>query len=456
MENKGGKEKQQQTNKELKREIDFKDLVFLSLGGQSPFLSILLYGAEAIVLAGFFGPIAVLLGTALVLVNGLGVYELSKRFTKAGGYYTYAFYSLTKRLGFETGWVYLLYSVGYGAAYVLGAGYVFSTVLHVSPWIVVSAVLLIGSVLVLSGIRPSAKYAIFASIVEIGLMTVLAILFLKSTGFHFYNPFAKIPPLSDLGLAILFGSSIPTGYGSIAPNSGEVKDPKRTVSRAIVTVILLGGLLATFDVYAIADHIMFYGLNPSDVNIVSLIQNRFGLITFAFVIFGAINDSILATLAFMSATSRTIFAMANEKLLPEKLGELNRKSNPTNAVLITILLYAAVIFLSLFSLVEAIEAFVVVSSVSLLANLFIHLAADSSLFHISLKRISRRKVEIGIALVGAAFTIYDLVASIIATSYSIVYVFFAWIIIGFLIAEVEDMAKQGEAEAEDRNHREMR
>ncbi len=133
MSNKESREHQQQSSKELKREIGFKDLVFLSLGGQSPFLSIILYGAEAVTLAGLFGPIAIILGTILVLANGMAVYELSKRFTKAGGYYTYAFYSLTRRLGFETGWVYLLYSVGYGAAYILGAGYVFSTILGISP-----------------------------------------------------------------------------------------------------------------------------------------------------------------------------------------------------------------------------------------------------------------------------------------------------------------------------------
>lgn len=313
------------------------------------------------------------------------------------------------------------------------------------------AVLGVGSLLVVSGIRPSSKYAMFASIVEISLMTVLAILFLKSTGFRFYNPFSKIPSAGDIALAILFGSSIPTGYGSITPNSGEVKDPKKTVSRAIVTVILLGGLLAAFDVYTIADHIFFFGLNPSNVNIVDLIRDRFGIITFIFVLFGAINDSVLATLSFMIATSRTIFAMASTGLL-RQIGKL-QGSKPTNAVLLTILLYAGVTLISLLSLVTAFEAFVVVSSVALLANLFIHLAADSSLFKISLKRANKRRVEISLAIGGALFTIYDLVFSIIYTSYSIVYVFFAWIIIGFLIAEVEDMASQDVNEIEEKHHR---
>ncbi|MCY0850727.1 APC family permease [Sulfuracidifex metallicus] len=452
MSNKESRQGQQPPPKELKRDIGFLDLTFLSLGGQSPFLSILLYGTVSIIEAGLFGPIVILLGTLLVLLNGLAVYELSKRFTKAGGYYTYAFYSLTRRLGFETGWVYLLYSVAYGSAYILGAGYVMSSVLGISPWIIVLVVLGLGSALVLSGIKPSSKYAMFASILEIALMTTLAIFFLHSTGFRFYNPFSKIPSFGDIALGILFGSSIPTGYGSITPNAGEVKDPKRTVSRAIVTVILIGGLLAAFDVYAIADHLSFYGLNPANVNIVSLIESRFGVVTFALVIFGAMNDSILATLAYMTATSRTIFAMASNGLFPEKLSQL-KNYKPTNAILITIALFFGITVLSLFSLMQAFEAFLVVSSISLFANLFIHLAADSSLFKISLKRASRRRTEIALAIGGAIFTIIDLVTSIGNTSYTMVYVFFAWIIIGFLIAEVEDMAKQeqNEAEAEEKH-----
>ncbi|TRM72990.1 amino acid permease, partial [Sulfolobus sp. A20-N-F8] len=127
---------EQQKTREPERHLSFLDIVFLSMGGQSPFLSILTYGLAAFLYAGLFGPIAIILGTLLVLINGLVVYELSKRFTKEGGYYTYAFYSLTKRLGFETGWLYVFYSLTYGVAYILGATYVIYHVLGISPWIV--------------------------------------------------------------------------------------------------------------------------------------------------------------------------------------------------------------------------------------------------------------------------------------------------------------------------------
>ena len=137
---------QEQRNEEPKRVIGILDLIFISLGGQSPFLSVLTYGVEAYLLAGTGASLAIILGTILVLVNGMSVYILSRKFTKTGGYYTYAYYSLTKRLGFETGWLYLLYSSMYGSAYVLGASYILSTIIPVTAIAVEAIILTISSI----------------------------------------------------------------------------------------------------------------------------------------------------------------------------------------------------------------------------------------------------------------------------------------------------------------------
>jgi Amino acid transporters len=218
----------------------------------------------------------------------------------------------------------------------------------------------------------------FASILEIIMMGFLAITFLYSTHFTFYNPVSKIPPLSALAAAVIFGSSIPTGYGSITPLSGEVKDPKKTVPRAIVTVILLGGLLASFDVYAIVDNIVYYHLQlNSSISLLTLIQDRFGLATLVFATIAAINDGILATLTFMFSTSRTIYAMAVNGFFHEKLAELKNGREPFNAVLVTVGAYWLIVMLSLIMFGgNAYNAFLTVSFVSLLGNLYVHLATD--------------------------------------------------------------------------------
>ncbi|MEM4042149.1 MAG: APC family permease [Saccharolobus sp.] len=435
-----------QEKQEPKRHLSFIDIVFLSMGGQSPFLSILTYGLTVFLLVGAFAPIAIILGTLLVLVNGLVVYELSKRFTKEGGYYTYVFYSLTKKLGFETGWLYLFYSTTYGVAYIYGASFILYHVLGINPWIAGLGLLSITSLFSIMGIRISTKYAIVTSLLEIGIMTLLAILFIQSTGFHFYNPFSYNINLGGLALAILFGSGIPTGYGSITPISGEAKDARRTVSRAIITVILLGGLLAAFDVYAIGDHLLFFHIPIQSVDILSLIKNRLGLLTFIFVIFAALNDGILGSLSFLTATSRTIFAMAATDFLPKIFSKFENYRGPINAIFLSVAFYFITTIIGLYFITNPFIAFGFMGSVALLASLFVHIASNFSLVRISIRKIRKRVPQLVLGIVAAIFSIYDLIYSMMSSVPIQVYIFMGWIIIGFLVIEVINMIEEGSEE----------
>src|SRR5262249_16875088 len=61
-------------------------------------------------LVGFAGaqaPLAYLLGFVIVLALGTCLVQLAKKFSSAGGYYTYVSRTLGPRLGFVTGWVYM-------------------------------------------------------------------------------------------------------------------------------------------------------------------------------------------------------------------------------------------------------------------------------------------------------------------------------------------------------------
>ncbi len=441
------KEKEEPRYQEPKRVIGLRDLVFISVGGQSPFLSILTYGVAAFLYGSYFAPIAIILGTILVLLNGLVIYKLSTRYTKSGGYYTYAYYSLTKRLGFETGWIYLVYSVLYGSAYVLGATFVLHHVLGINPWIIAISIFTVSSVFVLTGIKPSAKYAIIASTIEIGIMAVLALLFLRSTSFTLYNPFNYHISLGMLSLAILFGAGIPTGYGSITPLSGEVKNPKKTVPLAVIIVILLGGLLAAFDVYAIGDHLLYYHISPSSTDLLSLIESRFGIITLAFVIFAATNDGILATLSFMLATSRTAYAMSTNGFLPKIFSRFESERGPLFASALAIVLYLITIISSLYLTgVNPYLAFEEVGEIAVLSTLLVHIAANFSLFKISLKRMRKRLIEITLALAGIGITAWDMIEGIGSTTPVLVYIFMTFVIMGFLAAEIIEMEREEQEE----------
>ncbi|MCQ4342001.1 MAG: APC family permease [Sulfolobaceae archaeon] len=428
------------------RELGLLDIVFLSFGGQSPFLSVLSYGTYAFLLAKGFAPIAIIIGTLIVLVNGLNIYKLSSKIAQPGGYAAYAYFSLTKRLGFQTGWIYMLYAVFYGAAYVVATTLVVKEVFGFNPLIFLTLVFGISSVLLLLGIRPTTKYALFASTFEALAMAVLAVMFVAATGWHFYNPFQTDIPTSNLATAIIFGAGIPTGYGSIAPVSREAKNPKRTIPLAIIIVILMGGGLAAFDTYGIADYLYYKQMNlSSDYTVINLIGHEYGIVTMAFALFAAINDGILATMSYMIASSRTLYGLSYYGFMHQAFKAFKPKVGPVNALLATLAAYAIILYSTVHAL-GLLDAFVVLGYISMLSGLVAHIITDLALLKISLKRLRKRLFELGIALSGTILTVYIILTSASSVPAYYINVFLLWVLAGFIYVEALDMARQAKEE----------
>jgi len=81
------------TRRKAPKQLRFRDLLFISFGGQAPLISMLTFGTAMIALAGSGAALAMIIATTIVSVNGLVVYCLSRRFRRGGGYYVYAYYS---------------------------------------------------------------------------------------------------------------------------------------------------------------------------------------------------------------------------------------------------------------------------------------------------------------------------------------------------------------------------
>jgi amino acid transporter len=226
--------------------------------------------------------------------------------------------------------------------------------------------------------------------------------------------------------------------------SGEVKSPRRNVPLAIIAVILMGGGLAALDVYAIADHFIYLG--GASGSVLDLIALRFGLLTLSFVLFAAVNDGVLATLAFMIAASRTLYAMSFHGLIPRKLSEVKGRSGPLYASLVTIALYALTLYSSYISLGLS-AAFAALALISMLANSIVHVSANFSLLRIALKRIRKRAPELALSVAATALTTYLLLQSLGGIPLPIVTGFMALLVLGFLLAEIREMIV-GEEEEE--------
>ncbi|GAB6945143.1 APC family permease [Vulcanisaeta sp. JCM 14467] len=422
----------------LRRVLGFWDVFFASLGGQSPFLSDLTYASAVLAIAGLAGPVAIIIGTLVAFINGLVVARLSKRVTEAGGYYKYATkYLGGKPTGFFIGWNYLFYAILYGAAYVIGASYLAQWILGI-PWQVsLSISLLVMTILAYLGIRISAKYAIFAGSLEMVALVLISVVLLLIPHGIFFNPFAYMSsvPLSTLMVAVVYAIAIPTGYGTIAPLSGEVKRAREIVSRAVQAVIITGGALAALAIYSTAVAGLSYmnihefinflskatsrGLSP----VIIILHHFLGVLLDPIVIFAMINDGVLGSLAYVLAASRTLYAMADDGQLPSILSLINSKGNPVISVLISALALDALAITTTY-LLGPFNAFLLLGFLSMLANLIVHLSANFALFRAATRKIkavlygvdTMRGLDKAVSITAALITIFTAVESVLGVN----------------------------------------
>ena len=431
----------------LKRELEFRDIFFLSLGGQAPFLSMLTYATAVLLLALYFSPIVVLIGTAVVLINGIVVYYLSKKHTESGGYFNYAFKLLSKRFGFETGWIYVFYSILYAGGYLIGSAFVLSYIVGIPAPVAFTIVFIPTSLFLIFGIKPSKHYAVFAGAIEMVVLVTVIIVSLFISHFVLYNPVSNVPSASVIFLGILFAIGIPTGYGAITPMSGETKNAHKNVGRAALMVIVIGGLLEALVLYGLVDvgittH-SFSAMISSNIPVITVMRSFLGNYSVPLFLFAGVNDGILGSLAFLTAASRVVYSMSSNKIIHPFFSRIsNRSSTPTTAV-ITVILVSGIILIPAVLTINVFVLFLFLGSIAGLANLAVHLTSNLSLLSESLKSAVRSVRRIGVSLTAIALSGFVLIYSLIGSTDEIILIFMGYIITGFVVLEVIDMRRLG-------------
>lgn len=425
--------------------LSLRDLFFISFGGQAPFISLLTFGTVIISLVGVEGVIAMAIATLVVLSNGLVVYFLSKRFKRGGGYYVYAFYSLTFRLGLNTGWNYILYSLSYGGTLLTGGAYVLYIILNnyfsrevppllLNQWFLTLLVSLLASSLVIAGVKVSARYAMVISLIEMVALIFLSLFFFYNSKWNFYNPIPSSfsPSLSE---AVVFALGIPTGYGSITPLGEEARSTE--IGKAAIYVLLLGGALASLFFYSLGS-LNFTG------NLPYYLLSRFGIVGLLIPSFISLNDGVLGGMTYVLANSRTIKAMAEDKVLPYFLSKIKLGKPLFSELFISSIFILSLTLITYY--VGLFNAFTFLGALAGLNNLFIHISASMSLVRVASKRSRKHLHEIIIGLFATAFSLFVFFYSLPTFNKYDVYFFMGWIILGFLYAEVLEILKTSQNE----------
>jgi len=207
--------------------------------------------------AGVAGPsvvAATLVAALLASANGLSSAQLAAAHPVSGGTYEYGYRWLSPALGFSAGWMFMLAKSASAATAALGlSGYLLDLAgvggQGVRTAVAVGGALAI-TLFVAGGIRRSNlgnAVLVGTALVALGLLVAFSLPVALGEGASRFTPF--LPAGGEEGglRALLHGSALMfvafTGYGRIATLGEEVREPHRTIPRAIVSTMAVVSLL---------------------------------------------------------------------------------------------------------------------------------------------------------------------------------------------------------------------
>ncbi|MDQ1731218.1 MAG: hypothetical protein QOK10_1377 [Pseudonocardiales bacterium] len=347
--------------RELKRSVGFWGLMFVSLGSiiGSGWLLGALFAAEA---AGPASLLSWILAALMLIVLALIHAELGAAYPVAGGTARFPYFAFGALAGFTAGWAAWLQAVTIAPIEVEASiSYLSSTpwakqhlvmvhengTLNATGFIVASAAMLLFTIINLAGAKllseSNGVMVIWKTLVPVVTVVVLVTLSFHVSNFHAgggFAPFGAHGIFAALPAGVVFALQ---GFEQAVQMAGEAKNPRRDVSRAVITAMLIGAA-----VY-VALEIAFIGsLNPK--NLVNGWANPIGAGDFGpyytlavaagagwlgtILLVDAVASPAGTGLVYVGTSARLSYALGEEEVLPDKLTKVNKAGVPLYSILL--------------------------------------------------------------------------------------------------------------------------
>ncbi len=321
---------------------------------------------------------------AMTMSGALCFGELAGRFPRAGGSYVYLQEAFGSRVAFLYGWMCLLVmDPGLSASLATGTASYAAYIFHWAP--VVTKLAAIGAmaalcVLNIVSIRLSAsflRWITWLKLGTLGLLTVWAVVFRLGSWSNFV-PFVSqragsMPLSAALAVAMVGAFYSFGGWWEVSKIAGEVRDPGRTLQRAMV----LGVVVVTL-VYILISGVFLYLIPLERVSsnetfvaqAGSVLFGPAGGVAFAVIVVLCVLGSLAA---FTMSAPRVYYAMAKDGLFLDAVGRVHpRFGTPAAAIAVQGVIGALLVWVSSFQQIIAYFIFVAVAFLGMtVAGLFI-------------------------------------------------------------------------------------
>lgn len=310
---------------ELARALGTRDAVAIGLGsmvGAGLFSAF----APAAAAAGSALIFALLLAAFIAYCNATASAQLAAQYPSSGGTYIYGRERLNHTVGFLAGWGFVVGKTASCAAMALTVGaYLFPDSTLAQKITGIFAVLSLTAIN-LRGITKTALMArVLLTIVLICLTFVLSIASINTSGgvHSIFSGWTGGPWGILQAAAFLFFAF--AGYARIATMGEEVKNPQRTIPRAILWALSLAVLLYTAVALMSLKVLGAERIAASTAPLRELAQASGSAFAEVAVLLAAVLAALGALLALITGVSRTLFAMARNADLPRFLAGVDSR-----------------------------------------------------------------------------------------------------------------------------------
>ena len=325
------------------------------------------------------------LATGLMALCGALCYgELASRFPEAGGGYVYLREAYGPAVAFLYGWMaFLVMDPGLTAALAVGmagyAGYALGLSTLVMKVVAVVAILLVAAVNI-RGVRLGGWFVRWLTVVKLGLLLFILLwgFGLRLGDWGHFTPFVAqregSAPLAGAlagGLVVAFFSF--GGWWDVSKLAGEVREPSRTLPRALAY-----GVLVVTLVYVLTSAVFIYLVPLERVTSSETFAAQAGEALFGRaggqVFSGIVIIAVLGSLfGIVMSAPRVYFAMARDRVFPKGAARLHtRYGTPARAIALQAALASVLVVLGNFEQIVSYFIFVVVVFIALsVAALFV-------------------------------------------------------------------------------------
>jgi APA family basic amino acid/polyamine antiporter len=327
-----------------------------------------IFGVPAVVAGHTGGVGAVLLvwilAGIIALCGALSLSELATMFPRAGGLYVYLHEVYGPLVAFLQGWVHLVVNpTSWAAIALIFAGYVghFVSLTPVETRVVAAAAVVVVCAASYRSIRLAAIVQNISTFTKVSALVGVTLLIFalgqRETG-ALAAPDFGVSSWSGFGLALVAALFAYEGWTSFTAISGEVREPGRTIPRA-----LFAGLSVVVVTY-LAVNVAYLLVLTLEVMAASPLVAVDAMMR----VLGAVGGSLVAALVVISTFGalsaaamvdpRVFFAMATDGLFPRAIGVVHpRYLTPHTAIAFTGAI--AILYISIRTFEQLAEAFVI-------------------------------------------------------------------------------------------------